>query len=144
MYEISNHTFLVNRRDQGLLYRQLKWLVFSSCISPSLIVFCHFCIINIANEIYRSNLEKLEITPKMFERRKEANRVKTSHGIYHLAYLQAIGFVFFEEESSGIHYFFGSNFAVIVLQESLYLRHLLFWEMKGQFKAGKKLAKLRW
>ncbi len=56
----------------------------------------------------------------MFERHKEANRVKTPHGIYHLACLQAIGFVFFEEESPSIHYFFGSNFAVIVLQERVY------------------------
>ncbi len=120
MYEISNHTFLVNRRDQGLLYRQLKWLVFSSCVSPSLIVFCHFCVINTANEIYRSNLEKLETTLKMFERHKEANRVKTPHGMYHLACLQAIGFVFFEEESPGIHYFSGSYFAVIALQERVY------------------------
>ncbi len=93
------------------------------------------------NEIYWSNLEKLEITPRMFERHKKANCVKTSHGVCHLACLQAIGFVFFEEESPSIDYFFDSNFAMIVLQERVYtMRHLLFREIEGQFKPGEKLA----
>src|SRR2546429_499520 len=95
LHKISNHTFLVNREDRDLLCRQLKWLVFSSCASPFLILFCHFCVINTDNEIDIDSLEKLEITPKMFERRKKANRVKSSYGVYHLACLHAIGFIFF-------------------------------------------------